>query len=126
MRDGASAVIVCENKVLLFHRDNNPEISFPNCWQLPGGGIEDGESPFATVQRELSEEVTHVPKNLIPVGYFDNVLGKNYIYIAFVTDEESKLFKHNPGEGQENGGFRFSINENSYFLTYNHNIDGYL
>lgn len=101
MAHGASAVIISGNKVLLFLRDDIPTIPFPNSWQLPGGRIEGDETPLEALQRELSEEVTYVPKNLIPVGFFDNKGGHNHIYIAFVTPEEEMLFKHGPGEGQQ-------------------------
>ena len=104
-QDGASAVIISGGKILLFHRDDINTIPFPDCWQLPGGGIEAGETPLEGLQRELFEEVTYVPKNLQPVGYFDNMLGKSYIYIAYVTPDEEKKFVHKKDEGQEIGFF---------------------
>lgn len=105
MKDGASAVIISNNKVLLFQRDNIPGIPFPDCWQLPGGGIEEGETPLEGLQRELAEEVTYVPKKIIYLGYFDNILGKNHIFISIVSSEEEEKFKHNPDEGQRIGFF---------------------
>ena len=105
MRHGASAVIFSKNKILLFHRDNKPEIPFPNTWQLPGGQIEDGETPLEALRRELSEEVTYVPKHLIPIGYYENISGNNYIYLAFINPDEERLFVHRPEEGQEIGFF---------------------
>jgi 8-oxo-dGTP diphosphatase len=104
-QDGASAVIISGNKILLFHRDDIETIPFPDCWQLPGGGIEDGETPLQGLQRELFEEVTYIPKKLQPVGYFDNMLGKSYIYIAYVSADEEKQFVHKKDEGQEIGFF---------------------
>src|SRR5688572_12308145 len=54
----AVSVIVTNNhgEVLLQLRDNSPNISFPNCWTLPGGVVESNELPEQAAQRELSEE----------------------------------------------------------------------
>lgn len=30
---------------------------YPNCWDLPGGHVEDGEAPDAALRRELAEEL---------------------------------------------------------------------
>ncbi|NJO91561.1 MAG: NUDIX domain-containing protein [Chloroflexia bacterium] len=52
-------------QVLLLLRDNIKQIPFPNCWDIPGGGLEDGESPQQTIIREMREEielVLHAPK----------------------------------------------------------------
>lgn len=90
-----------KNKILLFHRDNIPTISCPDCWSLPGGGIEEGETTEEALRRELEEEVTYVPQKLSYVAEFEREDHISYLYFAFVTDAESRLFKHNPGEGQE-------------------------
>jgi 8-oxo-dGTP diphosphatase len=44
------------NEVLLQLRDNEPNISYPNCWTLPGGVVEPPEIPDQAAQRELAEE----------------------------------------------------------------------
>ena len=44
------------NEVLLQLRDNNPNISYPNAWTLPGGVVEAPETPEQAAQRELAEE----------------------------------------------------------------------
>lgn len=41
--------------VLAYVRDDNTE-SFPGFLDLPGGGREEGETPFQTYQREVKEE----------------------------------------------------------------------
>ncbi len=58
VKDGASALIMSPDKILLFHRDNIPTIPSPDCWQIVGGGIEPGESPREAVLREVEEEVS--------------------------------------------------------------------
>lgn len=52
MRHRASVIILEGNKVLLFHRFNNGL----EYYSVPGGGIEDGESPIAAAIREVKEE----------------------------------------------------------------------
>lgn len=45
------------NQILLFLRDNNPNIPFPNCWDILGGGVEAGETPVDCIIREMDEEL---------------------------------------------------------------------
>ncbi len=104
-RDSTGVIIIWENKILLFHRDNISTIPNPDCWTLTGGHIETGETPLQGIKRELQEEVSHAPKDL---SFFVKITGKennNYIYCAFVNNDEAKLFKHGVGEGQEVGFF---------------------
>lgn len=103
-RSSASALIIWKEKILLFHRDDIPTIPDPDCWQLPGGGMEEGETPGETVRRELTEEVSFAPKGL---KFLVELKGSNkeglstFLYYALVNDEEAAKFKHGPGEGQE-------------------------
>lgn len=48
-------VVGREGRILLQHRDDKAPSS-PNLWGLPGGHIEDGESPEEGARRELLEE----------------------------------------------------------------------
>ena len=54
----AVAIILLNRRgeVLLQLRDNNPNISFPNAWTLPGGVVESPETPEQAARRELAEE----------------------------------------------------------------------
>ncbi|GMU96093.1 NUDIX hydrolase [Ignavibacterium album] len=55
---GAGIILINNNnEVLLLLRDNKPEIPFPNQWDIPGGKIEDGETPDVTIKREMFEEL---------------------------------------------------------------------
>jgi ADP-ribose pyrophosphatase YjhB (NUDIX family) len=52
---GVDAVILDERgRVLLGHRTDE------DAWNLPGGGIEPGETPWAAAEREVAEEVALV------------------------------------------------------------------
>ena len=46
-----------ENKILLHLRDNKPTIMYPNRWVLPGGYVEEGETPMQCIIREIAEEL---------------------------------------------------------------------
>jgi len=103
--NSASALIIWKDKILLFHRDNIPTIPNPDCWSLPGGIVEKGETPLQGITRELQEEVSYVPQILEPTGKLKNGNGTTHIYMSFIDGKEAAKFKHGPGEGQEIGFF---------------------
>jgi len=44
-------------QVLLFLRDDKAEIAFPDCWDIPGGSLEQDETPEEAIKREMLEEI---------------------------------------------------------------------
>lgn len=98
----AIALICFDDKILLFHRDNLPTIESPDCWGLPGGAAESGETADQTIKRELIEEISYVPLNLsFAFNTQDIHRDTAAIYMAFVDETEAQLFKIGSGEGQE-------------------------
>ena len=57
-RKGASIIFVnSRSQVLLLLRDNLPDLPYPNMWDVPGGHVEDNETPEECIVREMSEEM---------------------------------------------------------------------
>ena len=54
---GAKLALFIGDDLLVIKRDNRPDIPFPDCWDLPGGGREGVESPEECALRETLEEV---------------------------------------------------------------------
>jgi 8-oxo-dGTP diphosphatase len=55
---GTSLIFVNDQgQVLLLLRDNNPRIPCANMWDLPGGHVEEGETPRECICREMKEEM---------------------------------------------------------------------
>src|SRR5262249_15665107 len=46
-----------QGEILLLLRDSKPGIPYPNTWDLPGGHLEEGETPTECVCREMGEEL---------------------------------------------------------------------
>lgn len=65
--EAAAALIVTpDGRYLMQHRDDKPGIFFPGFWGCFGGAIEPGENPEQAIRRELSEELSMVPRTVEP------------------------------------------------------------
>lgn len=67
------AFINSSNQVLLFLRDNKPEIPFPNRWDLLGGNFEEGETAEQCIVREMREEIEFDLKDPVLFKTYDLV-----------------------------------------------------
>ncbi|MEV8515507.1 NUDIX hydrolase [Dactylosporangium sp. NPDC051484] len=54
-----------EGRILMQHRDRHAKVS-PNQWAMPGGKIEDGESPQEAARREVREETGLEAEAILP------------------------------------------------------------
>ncbi len=54
---GAKVALLTDGRVVSILRDDRPDIPYPGCWDLPGGGREGLETPQACVLRETREEL---------------------------------------------------------------------
>jgi 8-oxo-dGTP diphosphatase len=76
-----------ENKVLIVKRE--PNDSFPNKWEFPGGKADYGEHPEDSVKREIKEETGLEITPLFPVviNEYKNVKKNvSYIEIFYIAD----------------------------------------
>lgn len=69
-----------KNDVLLHLRDDKPTISYPNMWVLPGGYIEEGETPEQCIIREIKEELGVELKRVSPVVAVQRFYGMEYTF----------------------------------------------
>lgn len=95
-----SAIVVADKKILLLQRDDNQEIRDPNCWQIPGGGVEDGEMSDEAIKRELQEEIGIIPGSL---RFLTSPSTDVRAYFARLTEEEVGNIK----KGDEGKDLRF-------------------
>jgi 8-oxo-dGTP diphosphatase len=120
---GAKAFVVFNKKLMFILRDDNPNIPFPNTWNLPGGGVEDDESPEAALIRELKEEINITPKKVTFLGektYQDGE--KVYRFLVKLNENEYKSVRLGD-EGQkieffgidELGKIKLSPHSKEYF-----------
>ncbi len=83
MRDGCRAIIIEEGKILLTHELNS------GWWLIPGGGIEEGETPEECVIREVEEEtgliVRPTEQFLTMHEYYEEYLYTGYFFVCEVT-----------------------------------------
>ena len=58
MTEAVALIAVNKNgKFLLYQRDANPDIPYPERWALLGGGVEEDETPEEAIEREIKEEI---------------------------------------------------------------------
>jgi 8-oxo-dGTP diphosphatase len=79
-------------RLLIYLRDNKPEIPFPNHWDLFGGHLEEGETPEQALVREVKEEIAMDLKAWTFFRRFDCLEGDAYPnikYIFWATTDKS-------------------------------------
>jgi 8-oxo-dGTP diphosphatase len=103
----SAALVTHNHKILLFHRDNNPDIVDPDKWSLIGGHVEEGETYDEALLRELEEEISVRPSQyhflFKWVGHREEHL---HFYHVPLSDEEASRIKLGD-EGQEVRFFTF-------------------
>ena len=109
--DAVAAIIVLEDgRYLLQHRDDIPQIWYPDHWGCFGGAVDEGEDPITALKRELYEEIEFSPRGLAYFTRFDFDLAElgmdryyRLYYVAPMTSVElDRLVLH---EGREMKAF---------------------
>ncbi|VAW14799.1 Adenosine (5')-pentaphospho-(5'')-adenosine pyrophosphohydrolase [hydrothermal vent metagenome] len=116
-RDNAGVVLFNpRGKVFIGRRMEKPGQQLSRAWQLPQGGIDNGEAPYDAARRELAEETNVSSAQLIcpakdwlsydfPDGMFNKRLGKKYRgqrqmwYAMLFTGNEDEIDLAAPGDG---------------------------
>lgn len=101
MRRTATAVICFNDKIFFFQRDNIPTIPDPGKWQMPGGYVEENETPDEAVRRELIEEASYCPRQLTLIGTRKTDVVETSVYWSYVSEKEISNFKLGEDEGQD-------------------------
>ena len=96
MRDISLIFLNNEGRALLYLRDDKPTILAPNHWALLGGSIEQEETPYQAITRELQEEID------CPVYDIKFVEELNIRNHPLYGDENVHLFKGRVEEKLEN------------------------
>ena len=82
-RDGSRAIIIQNGKILLTHETNS------GWWLIPGGGIEEGETPEDCVIREVEEEtgvIVRPTEHFLTIHeYYEEYRYTGYFFICEVT-----------------------------------------
>lgn len=106
LRQVSHAFIYQGNRLLLQHRDNIPDIIYPNYWGLFGGSVDPGETPAQAIQRELEEELTWTPAEIKYVLTWEE-LDQFLITDIFITPLTVNASQLKLTEGQAFGLFSF-------------------
>lgn len=105
--DAVAAIILTEDgRYLLQHRDDIPQIWFPDHWGCFGGAVDGGEDPVAALKRELYEEIEFEPEEILYFTRFDFDLTKlgleryyRIYYMMSMTSSERKRLVLHEGSG---------------------------
>jgi 8-oxo-dGTP pyrophosphatase MutT (NUDIX family) len=101
----SAGVIVVDpaGRILLQLRDDKPDIPFPGCWSITGGGAEKRETPERTARRELREETGLELEQIFAFGAYDEAhddgtpCRAHFFYGTTAVPSEQMTL----GEGQE-------------------------
>ena len=74
----------CNHRLLIYLRDDKPEIPFPNHWDFFGGHVEAGESPEQALVREIKEELGIELKQWQFVRRYECMEGDVYPNVKFI------------------------------------------
>ncbi|MEH6790534.1 NUDIX domain-containing protein [Parasphingorhabdus sp.] len=92
---GAKVAIFIDDAILVYRRDDRPDIPFPNMLDLPGGGREGRESGAECVARETFEEfgLRIAIDNFEYVETYPNWRGKGHSALFFVCRLSSDILQ---------------------------------
>jgi nucleoside triphosphatase len=87
--------LIKKSNEYLFIKQNKPGGAYPDCYHLPGGGVDAGEDLNNAMRREIKEEANIEVKNLKRFQFdydnLDNYKGEPYqlIFLQYIADYAS-------------------------------------
>ena len=77
------AALVHDGRLLLVHR-HPQRANYPDCWDLPGGHVEPGETPQEAIRRECREElaIEILDASPVPMTVSDPALEKHAFIVT--------------------------------------------
>jgi 8-oxo-dGTP diphosphatase len=91
----ASIILINEHNEILLQKKDLRFKRWPGRWSMFGGGIEDGETPEETIQREIAEEIRVKIYNFKLYKTFvyedEDRAGIMHVFIAFFQGELSDI-----------------------------------
>lgn len=92
---GAKVAVFIGDSILVYRRDDRPDIPFPNMLDLPGGGRENGESGAECVARETYEEfgIRIAIDDFRHVETYANWRGEGKVALFFVCQLASQILE---------------------------------
>ncbi len=119
----SAAFITYQGKILLFHRDNIPTIKDPDCWDIIGGHVEEGETPLGGLIREVKEEIgVDIKSPVFIKELIDHWGAQTYLYHVELDEKQFSNIKL----GDEGKEVKFFNNEDLTQLKLTHNLSVYL
>ena len=100
MKKPAGAGIILlnrQNRILLILRENIPAIPYPNMWDLPGGHLEEGETPEQAIRREMKEELELDLGEIILFKEYHHETFDEYVFVKRIDLDPAAIPLH---EGQ--------------------------
>ena len=91
VRVAARGIVLNGDKVAIFHKENKNE------YKLPGGGMDEGETPEECFAREAREEIGCVLENIVKLGVIEEHKGAtnfkqiSHVFVANVKEDLHKL-----------------------------------
>lgn len=82
----ARAIIIQDDKLLVFHRKRFDRFGkWMEYYSIPGGEIDEGETPEVAVIRELQEEMGVLVRPLGMVAHSKGAIFEHYVFAAEIT-----------------------------------------
>lgn len=79
------AILLQDNHILAAMRPETMSLAFK--WDLPGGKLEEGESPEEALVRETMEEMNVLVRVVEPLPFVDRAFkGKHYRFLPYVCE----------------------------------------